>query len=258
MYQPKTIATGVIFFLAAAAAFAFGSVGIRTAHAADCGVTAGDVAQITAIQNNPDLNASEEIVRELALRKILVGETIICAQAEAQTFKKNLSNASVAGDAQLLQSQLLGDLSQASGFYDTELAKLNVVGVAGTKAIAQEVLSWRAGTFLPLSENVNNFILWSRNQNLFNTAQTRMNQTAGAVAYLENSSPNPDLQAAFNSAQSSFNDAESKNTAAKTALTQNLSPDQSLALIKQSLDALSSTYQGFFDVSTIIKKNLSH
>ena len=190
------------------------------------------------------------------MRKQLVGKTITCAEKEVQTLQASLASTSAESDTQSLRSQLLGDLNEASGFYGSESTKLNVVGIAGTEAIAQEVLAWRAGTFLPLSESVNNFILWEKNQGLFNLAETRMGQTQSAVSFLENKSPNPALQTAFDSAQSSFNDAENENAAAKAALIQNLSPDTPLALIKQSLSSLSATYKGFFAVSTLISKAL--
>jgi len=238
--------------LVAGVIFIFGIVRAPAAHAAECGITAGDIAQITAIQNDPSLSTSDEIKQELALRKILVGDTIVCAEQEVQTIQTNLASTTAPSDVQSLQSQLLGNLNEAANFYDSEMAQLNVVGIAGTKAIAAQVLSWRQSSFLPLSEGVNNFILWAQNQNLFSTAQTRMNQTESAVAFLEAASANPDLQTAFNSAQSSFNDAESENAAAQAALVQNLSPDQSLALIKQSLASLSTTYQNLFTVSNLI------
>lgn len=245
------------------ALFAAGAIFVSTflrapvAHAAsNCAITAGDIAKITAIQNDPTLSSSQEITQELALRKQLVGKTILCAEQEAQTFQANLASTSVESDAQPLQTQLLSNLNSASSFYNLELAKLNGAGISGTEAVAQEVLSWRAGTFLPLSENVNNFILWAQNQDLFNTAQTRMTQTQRAVSFLESASPNADLQTAFDAARSSFNDAESENAAAKAAFAQGLSPDQGLALIKQSLDSLSATYQNFFTVSTAISKIL--
>jgi len=241
---------------ASAAAVVFGFAGVPAAHAADCGITAGSIAQITAIQNDPSLSSSDEIKRELALRKILVGETIVCAEQEAQTFQANLATTTVPSDVQSLQSQLSGNLTEAESFYNSEMEQLNVVGIAGTKVVAQQVLAWRASTFIPLGENVNNFILWAQNQDLFNTAQIRMNQTQSAVSFLEAASPNTDLQTAFNNAQTSFNNAQTENAAAKAALIQNLSPDQSLALIKQSLSSLSDTYQGFSDVSTAISKIL--
>ncbi len=253
MKRLHTIATTAFSaILAAGAVFIFGIAAAPTARAAECGITAGDIAQITAIQNDPSLSVSDEIKQELLARKNLVGETIVCAQQEVRTFQTNLAAVTVPSDVQSLQSQLLGNLNEAAGFYNSQLAQLNVVGIAGTKAVAQQVLSWRESSLIPLSEDVNNFILWAQNQNLFNTAATRMSQTQSAVAFLEAASPNPDLQTAFNNAQSSFNAAESENAAAQAALVQNLSPDQSLALIKQSLASLSATYQNLFTVSNLI------
>lgn len=236
--------TGTVFFL--------GFLRAPLAHAADCGISAGDIAQITAIQNNTALGYSDEIKQELALRKQLVGETIACAQQEVQTFQIDLASTTVETDVQPLQSQMLGNLMETYNFYNAELTKLNVVGIAGTEAIAQEVLAWHDNTFLPQSENVNNFILWTQNQNLFDTAETRMAATQSAVAFLESASPNPALQSALNTAQASLATAESENAAAKTALTENLAPDQTLLLIKQSLGSLSDAYQGFSNASTII------
>jgi hypothetical protein len=253
----KTMSAGAFFVLfAAGAVFISGFLRVPTAHAADCAITTGDIAQIAAIQNDPTLSPSDEMRQELALRKQLVGRTIVCAEQEAQTFQQNLASTTVESGTQPLQAQLLSNLSGAMDFYNLELTKLNGVGIAGSEAIAQEVLAWRAGTFLPLSENVNNFILWAQNQNLFETAQTRMTQTQRAVSFLESATPDPSLQVAFDSAQSSFNDAESENAAAKAAFAQGLSPDQGLAFIKQSLDSLSTTYKNFFTVSTAISSIL--
>ena len=233
-------------------------VGFRAplAHAADCDITTLDINQIAAIQKDPSLSDSDEIKQELAVRKALVGYTIACAQQEVQTFRTSLASTSVESDSQSLRSQLSGNLDEATSFYNLESAKLNVVGIAGTKAIAQEVFAWRESTFIPLGKDVNNFILWEKNQDLFKTAGIRMTQTQQAVTFLENTTPNPALQTAFEDAQSSFADAENANDAARAALVQNLSPDQSLALIKQSLGSLSDTYQSFSDVSTLIKSNL--
>ena len=262
MHYSKTIAASVFFTLfAAGAVFVSGFLGMPVAHADaatptitadECGITQADIAQIAVVQNDPTLAYADEIKQELALRKLLVGKTIDCAQQEVQALQTSLASTSAPSSAQQLQSQLAGDLNEATGFYNNELATLDVVGIAGTKQIAQEVLTWRAGTFLPLSENVNNFILWAQNQNLFSTAQTRMTQTQNAVSFIERATPNPALQTALNSAQSSFNDAQTENAAVEAALTQNLSPDQTLGLIKQSLSSLSDTYKGFSSVSTII------
>jgi hypothetical protein len=257
MNYSKTIIVSASAVLLVAGVFGVTGFRVSTAHAADCGITAIDLKQITAIQNDPSLDDSQEMQQELAVRKQLVNKTIVCAQQEVQTLQKNLQATTVQSDAQPLQAQLLGRLGEATNFYNLELAKLKGVGISGSEAVAQEVFAWRQSTFIPLGKNVNNFILWSQNQNLFKTAGTRMTQTQQAVVFLENTKPNTDLQAAFNKAQSSYNDAISENDTAKDALNQNLSPDQSLALIKQSLASLSATYQNFSAVSALIKTSLA-
>jgi hypothetical protein len=253
-----TLAGMAITLFAASVIFVSGLFvgGVPAAHAADCGITTKDIAKITAIENDPTLSYSDETKAELALRKQLVGQTITCAEQEVRALQARLASTTVSSDIKPLQSQLAGNLKEALGFYDTQSQQLDVVGVAGTKNIAQSVLSWRASTFLPLSENVNNMILWTQNQNLFTTAQTRMTQTQRAVAFLQTETPNTEMQAAFNDTQSSFTDAQSENAAAKTALIKNFAPDETLALIQQSLSSLSDTYQGFSNVSAVISKIL--
>jgi hypothetical protein len=251
-YQKVFILSAFFVLLFVAGAFGVAGFQTKTALADDCGVTSADIAQITAIQNNPNLTSSQELTEELALRKQLVGLTITCAEQEVQTLQINLQNAPTSTQTQVLESQLAGDLNDASNFYTIELTKLNGVGIAGSEAIAGEVFSWRQSTFAELSENINNYILWSQNQSLFDTAETRMNQTQRAVSFLEGASPNPDLQTAFDAAASSFSTAQSENAEAKAALAEGLSPDQSLLLIQQSLASLATTYQNFSTVGEII------
>ncbi len=251
-YQKVFIFSAFFVLLLTAGVFGFGGFRINAAHADDCGVTTAQIDRIAAIQNDPTLTSAEELIQELALRKQLVGQTIECAEQEVQTLQANLQAVPTSTDSRSLQPELSGSLTGASDFYTIELAKLNGAGIAGTEAIATEVFDWRESTFAPLAENINNYILWSQNQTLFDTAEARMTQTQRAVSFLEGVSTNADLQAAFDAAQSSLSDAEDQNMAAKSALAEGLSPDQSLLLIQQSLASLSSTYQNFSTISTII------
>jgi predicted permease len=237
--------TGVVFSLSA-----------KTAHADDCSLTTNDFAQLTAVQNNTSLSYSDELQQELAIRKQLVGKTITCTEAEVAVLKATVASTTVDSDSATLQSQLFDKLNDASNFFTIQSTKLNTAGIAGTEAIARDTLAYRTGSYTTLVSQINNFILWSQNQNLFATAQARMDQTQRAVSFLESASSNSDLQTAFDQAYSSFQTAQTQNVAAKTALMQSLPPDQSLALIKQSLDSLSATYQDFFTVSADIKQLL--
>ena len=249
------IFTGALALLASVAS-GFLGMGVNAAHAMDCTISVADVARIATIQNDPTLSYSEEIQQELIARKQLVSETIACAQQDVQTLQATVSSTPVTANSQALQSQFLGKLNDATNYYNIELTKLNASGIAGTQAIAKEILDWRKSSFVPLVAQANNFILWSKDQALFDTAQTRMDQTSRAVTFLESASPNSDLQNAFNASLASFNSAQSDNAAAEASLSQFSLADQSLSLIKQSLDSLAATYQGFSKISDLIKKIL--
>lgn len=218
-----------------------------------CTVSVSDVAKISAIQNNPSLSYADEIKQELALRKHILQQIIDCGTNDARTLQSTLQQITVDNDSKHLQATLSSQLDDAVNFYGIEQTKLDGVGIAGSQAVAKELRAWREGTYNPLADEVNNFILWSRNQGLFVTAQTRMDQTAHAVNFLEGISANSDLESAMSAARSSFAQAKNANDAAKNALLTSLPADQSLALIKQSLAALSDTYQKFSAVSDLIK-----
>lgn len=261
MARPKSTATTLIPFLSlAGAVFILGMAAVPSAHAAtktnaSCGITPADIAQITAVQNDPTLNASDEIRKELAVRRSLVSSTIACAEQDAKALKEALASTTVpAGDGAIgeLQSQFLADIDQALAYYNSESAKLNLVGIIGTEQISQETLSWRESSYASLKENADDLMLWVANQSLFNTAQTRMAQTQRAVSFIESATPNADLQSALATAQTDMGNATAENQQARSALVNGFAPDQSLATIKQSLDSLSATYQDFFAISTII------
>lgn len=245
------IAFGVIFSALMAVAFIF-SAGVARADDA-CALTSADFAKIAAVQNDPAFTPSEEVTQELVVRKQLLSQTITCAQIQVSSLGATLAAATTTYGTANVQSQLLSDLVGASDFYTIEASKLNGVGLAGSKEVASEILAWRAGTYVPLEGKINNYLLWTQDQPLFNTAQVRMDQTQNAVDFLEGTSASPDLQNAFNAAYASFQSAKAQNAAAESALAQSLAPDQSITLIKQSLDSLSSTYEGFFAVSDAIK-----
>ncbi len=244
--------------VAALAVFGFAVFArLPMARAADnCGISKDDIAAIQAIQSNPNLGYLDEINQELAARKNLLSKTITCAKNDAQSLRATMAGASVSAADENIKSQLLGNIDVAIDYYNLELGKLNDSGIKETEQIAQEVLSWRASTYVQLAGRVDNFILWSENQNLFETASARMAQITPMVSFLSQTN-NSDLANAFSAAQTSFAAAKNENASARSAIVQSLSSDQTLGVIKQSLQSLSDTYQNFFNVSDIIQKLLT-
>ncbi len=218
--------------------------------AGSCTILPADLAAITAAQ-------AQGVTAELAARKALLTRVITCANIDAQTLETQLHGTSVADGATALQSQLEGKLADATNYYTLELTKLNDAGIAGTKAIAGEVLSWRSGNYDPLAAQIANFILWSDNQNLFATAGARLIQMENIVSFIVSAGPNNQLQSDLAAAQVSIEDAKNENEAAKNALVQLLPASQSLAFIQQSLRSLSDSYQKFSDIGTVAQTLLS-
>jgi len=224
----------------------------------NCALTPADFASLTAIQKNPDLTPTQELNQELTLRRQLLAQTITCATQDAQALQATLAAvSSTAANAPSIQSQLSGKINNAINFYTIESAKVGTAGVSATEAIAKEMLAWRATNYTPLEGDVNNFALWSANQALFATAQTRLTQTVQVVSFIENAAAgNGDLDTALSTAQSSLATAQSENAAAGTAIGQAQLPDQTLGFIQQSLQSLANTYQKFSDLNGLIQKLL--
>jgi hypothetical protein len=222
----------------------------RTARAdasarASCVIMPADLDAVTAAE-------AQGLLAELAARKALLAKTITCAKADVQTLEDDLTSvSSTSDDAKTLQSQLLGRLGDAMNYYDIELVKVNGAGVAGTQAVAKEVLAWRASHYDPLAGQVANFILWSKNQDLWSAAESRLQGIGNLISLLTQAAPNNDLQSDFANAQVLVQTASDENQAARDSLLRSLPPDQSLSIIQRSLQSLSGAYQKFFDISTI-------
>jgi hypothetical protein len=218
----------------------------------DCSVTSDDITQLNAIQNDPTLSYSDELIKELALRKSLLSKTITCAQNEAKTLKTEIDNAPVGSSDKNIQMNFSGEVNDAINYYNLELQKVNNAGIMGTKQIASEVFTWRNTTYVSLLKKIDNFILWSQNQPLFSVASDRMSQITPMISLLSQVNNN-DLNAAFSDAQSSFNTAKQQNTYARNAIAESLSSSQALGFIQQSLQSLSQTYQDISNISQIIQ-----
>lgn len=226
------------------------------ARAAGCDIAQSDIDAITAVRNDPTLDPLAAVKAELAIRKELVGRTIGCAEQEALGLQGVLAAAPAVSGADVLRSQLGDKLNESLNFYAIERGKLLTAGIAGSQAVAKELLAWRNNSWSVVAGQVSNFVLWSNNQSLFDTARNRMDQTGRTAAFLDGISANIGLETAVNTARAAMNAANGTNDAAKSALLQFLPPDQSLVLIKQSLEGLSLTYKDFSAVNDLMKQLL--
>jgi hypothetical protein len=250
MRSSRAISIALFAALVAAPALAARAADTPSASASgSCTITADDLAAIQTA-------AQDGLLAELAARRALLSRTITCAENNTQALQSELNGLSVSGDARTIQSQLSGKLDDAITYYNLELAKVSGAGIAGTQAIAKEVLAWRTSNYEPLSENVQNFELWAGSQPLFSAAESRLNGIANLVAFFEQAGENLTLQGDLADAQSLVQTAKNEDQDAQNALAQSLPPDEVRAQIQQSLQTLSDTYQKFFDIASAIQSLL--
>ncbi len=247
------LAAGVVFIAHNRAPVAVAASTPRLVHTAmqtstgtNCTITPADLDAITAA-------ASDGLLAELSVRKALLVRTITCAKTDTTLLQNNLNSIKTADTAKTIQSQLSGKLDDAINYYNLELGRVNGAGIAGTQSVAHDVLAWRSGTYNPLAAQVSNFIVWTNNQPLFDTAANRLSSVESVVGFIEQAAPQNDLQSDFANAQSLVETANNENRGVADAFLRSLPPDQTLGLIQQSLASLSDVYQKFFDISAIVQ-----
>ena len=251
----KTLFLGIAGLLLTIAGFSQAAHAIEAQATESCTPSSDDFAAIQAVQDDTTLAPSEALAKELGLRKQLLSKTIACAKRDATDLQAVLEKTSIDEGGEI-QAKLSDKLEDAINFYDIQSAKLDTAGIRGTQSIAKEMQAWRTANYLPLEEQIGNFLLWTNNQSLFQTAQNRLTQTSRIVSFIENAAPGTGAQASLTTARNALADAQEKNLAAKNALTQLQSPDQSFSLIQQSLQSLADAYKIFSDLNQLIQKLL--
>jgi hypothetical protein len=256
--SPKNIKIVGMFFVVviftAVAAFS------PSAFAADqpaCNLSQDKFDELKAVENNASLNYLDEIREELSIRKQLLGETVDCAIEEADNLKINLNNTSVNDPMmQNLKKRFMDQIDSAENYFTLQKSKIGDLGLQGSKDFAKNFSDWRDGNYKPSAENAGNLIIWAGNQNLIQSARTRINQISNAVTLLK-IVDNDEIQNLWNDAQTNFSDALKENQAAANSLLVFAQPEEPSAHIKSSLNSLSLTYKNFLDLVGTINKSLT-
>ena len=246
-----------IFITLSVAFAAFACLATRASAAvAPCAIGGNKFDKLKTIANDPALDSGTKIREALALRKELLTQTLDCAISDAQALQTNLSGVSIPDpDIARIQTRILGRISEAISYYQTQEASVNDLGLQGSHDFAANLKTWRAGNYTPLIEAAQNLILWSHNQDLIQTAQNRMNQISHTMVLLSIVN-DKDVQTPWQNAEANFNDAQNFNQQATDSLKAIDDPDTSLDLIKSSLGALSKVYQNFLDLSDALSNVL--
>lgn len=211
---------------------------------------------LVEIQNNPDLSYSQSLQDELKLRKGILHGVIDCSISEVKKLEDTTRNLPEPNNnVAFLKSKFLDRLSEAEDYYLLQKSKIGDQGLQGSKNMARFLRVWRSDTYASLAADAGNLIVWVKNQDLFNTASWRFRQITQTVNSL-NLLEQEEIRTYYYEAEQRLNQAKALNEDAGLSLGRTSSPDDTANKIKASLNALSDTYQTFFDLATSVKKLL--
>lgn len=222
----------------------------------DCKLSQSDFDKLGSIQNDSSLSYVNAIKLELQLRKVILKNVMSCAISEATTLKTSIDKKTLSDrDALNLQSQLSNQMDNAVNYYKTQESHVDDLGLQGSKDFSKNLESWRNGNYKQPALMAKNFLIWSENQALFETAQSRVDQIGQSVNFLR-LVYNQDIQNLWNDAEAQFTEAKNLNQESRSDLT-SVSPNEALTTIKSSLDFLAKTYKKLSLLVNAIHQSLS-
>ena len=198
--------------------------------------------------------SSEDIQEELSARWALLGATINCAQNDVDALRASVPDAEN-DQAELVRDRIMDSLNEAGRFYKLKENSIKDQGIQGTKDLAKEIRAWRETNHENLANKVRNFSVWNKNQNLFDKASDRLSQSQFVINSLK-LLETEDSQKLYYDAKSSLDVARELNRKAGDAIANGLSSDETLLLLKSSLETLSDTYKKFLAISGELTKVL--
>ena len=217
-----------------------------------CDLTAEYKAFASATQN-PSYS-QEDIQKELAARVSLLKSAISCAREDIIDLKNQiLAEENSPDSAGAIKERVVESLDEAIRFYDMKKDSLRDQGIQGTKDSAREIKAWRDNNYDQLSGRVKNFILWSSNQPFFEKASDRLSQSQFVVTSLK-VLENEDSEKIYYDAKVKLENAQELNNKAGDAIARGASSEETFSMIKDSLEALSATYNNFFEISGKLNK----
>lgn len=214
--------------------------------------------KLEAVLRDQTLGYSESLRAQVAIRKDILHVAIACSERDlAEIKEKLLSLQPTLGEPQRLRDQLISVADEASRYLETQASRVDDVGLRGSQDLAAELGAWRTNNLKTLAGETNGLAAWLKNQDLFKIAHVRLGDITRTMQRLK-LNDNDDLQALLTDAEANLALAEAENTRALEVLVRHAPADEALVPLKSSLETLSKTYKGFFDISDAVKKILPH
>ncbi len=253
---------------------------------------------------------------DVTLRVQTFGKIIDLSEAEAKDFEFKLLAVDKDGKTDVWKKAALKGFDQAIAFFESQkdlISDPNSLDLDGIKKIAQDFKSWRDANYLPLVNQVQDFLLIKQEASGIQTGQARLQKITSDLNALKQSAivNSSDIKKSLDSSKESLNQAVDLNSQAtslfikdymvmttpKTSSTESVSTSTDVSssttntpaisilvissstatstaisssadvsatvpiisikdLVKSSLSKVKDAYQGFIDISNLVRKLL--
>ncbi|MBI5220811.1 MAG: hypothetical protein HY978_03175 [Candidatus Liptonbacteria bacterium] len=226
-----------------------------TAQAAETGCQLQNRSEeLAAVQKNPLSDYWSQIRAEVAARRKLLAATIDCATSEVQSLRSNLKNTPAQSpEAAALKANAIQKLDRAEEYYRSRRTEANTTGLRGNQELAQSIREWRQTNYAPLAQRTTNLIFWLASQDLFQTAQSRLDQIRNTIQ-ISKLIQDEEVQNQFRATEKIFGEAQGFNNQAREVFEREGPPEEALVKTKSALESLNRTYRGFLELSEGVNK----
>lgn len=202
-----------------------------------------DFLKLKNIMDNPDLDYLTQYNLEMDLRKKLLNQLFDCFIERTKNLKNTISDLNKNKLFDILNKKL----DDALSYYTFKKQQINGLSLEGLKYTGKSLNEDRVNNFAKTENIALDFILWLKNNELFNLAEARKNDISKAIS-LFRPDENEEIKKLFDESIDKFNIAkQNHNLALETII--NFDHEKASNLIQNSLTNLLEVYKNFYELS---------
>ena len=211
-----------------------------------------EAKELVSIQADTSLDEIQYLNAEIAARRNLLSAAIACDERDIAARVEALGSLPDKIKSREAYRKILEGLAETARFYSDQKGPIASLGLRDLRSSSRAIAERRKTEYIPLLTLTDNFIFWANNQQFLERASERLGQVS-RVAFSLKLVNQDEVNMMFERARSNFDTAFAESDKAIRELDRGRA-GVALAHTKASLQALSETYQVFFDLQETLKR----
>src|SRR3989344_6377400 len=193
-------------------------------------------------------DSQENIKKELSVRKKILSQTIACSVNETLSLQSGIKLAPVSSaELREIQNRMILKLDEMIDYYKSQENVIGDLGIGGSKIFSANLKAWRNSNYVPMTDLGKNFLIFTKNQDILQTTQNRLNQINLTLKTL-GLDDNQKISEMLNQARKNIRSADEENGLVKNVFKRLTWPNDISDVMVSSLQHLKDAYQNFFDI----------